>query len=190
MRTLADYLVPAVWLVGLVYWIAAAAGGTKKTRFVAPGWEQVPHHILSASAGVLLLVRFRSWPLGAAVLPRTAATAAAGLAILALGTGFACWARATLGRNWSAIVTLKEGHRLIRTGPYALARHPIYTGLIASVLGTAVTYGRVQHFVGFVLFAAAYWRKSRLEERWLATEFGAEYAAYRREVRALVPFVF
>ncbi len=189
MILLADYLVPAVWLIGLVYWIAAARGA-KKTRLAAPAPQQIPHHLLGLLSGLLFCVPFRGTFLHRFLIPRSDGSAVIGLAVLVAGMGFAFWARASLGRNWSAVVTLKEDHRLIRTGPYAIVRHPIYTGLLTAVLGSAVALGRVHHFVALALVFAAYWRKSRIEERWLAQEFSAEYETYRREVPALIPFLF
>ena len=67
-----------------------------------------------------------------------------GLALLCAGLAFAVWARVELGRNWSGSVTVKEGHELIRSGPYAYVRHPIYTGLIAALIGTAVIIGTLR----------------------------------------------
>ena len=76
--------------------------------------------------------------------------------IVVAGAAFTVWARITLGRNWSAEVTFKQDHELIESGPYALARHPIYTGMIVMALGKAINYGRA---VGFVLLSrfAAVW---------------------------------
>ena len=91
--------------------------------------------------------------------------------------------------NWSGHVTLKPGHRLLRTGPYALVRHPIYTGLLLAMTGTAVAVDRGRGVLAVLIAVETLWRKLRLEERWLTEEFGAEYGRYRREVKALVPGV-
>ena len=73
---------------------------------------------------------------------RSLALGVASDCIVLAGAAFTVWARITLGRNWSAEVTFKQDHELIESGPYALARHPIYTGLIVMALGTAINYGR------------------------------------------------
>ena len=67
-----------------------------------------------------------------------------GVALAAGGIAVAFWARWHLGTNWSGMVTLKEGHQLIRTGPYRAMRHPIYTGILLALLGTAITFGEVR----------------------------------------------
>ena len=67
------------------------------------------------------------------------------------GLLFAVWAREHLGSNWSRSVTIKQGHELITTGPYAVVRHPIYTGILAGHLGTAIALSQVGGFIGFVL---------------------------------------
>jgi protein-S-isoprenylcysteine O-methyltransferase Ste14 len=184
----AEKLIIAIWLVGLVFWIVASFG-VKRTKFAAPRAQQALHHLMSLGAFVLMV-----WPvshvgfLGHQLLPRTDAIAVIGVAVLAAGMAFTLWARVCLGRNWSAMVTIKEDHRLIRVGPYALTRHPIYTGLIASMAGTGLALGETRHVLAAGLFAVAYWRKSRIEERWLLQEFGAEYQRYQKEVPALIPF--
>ncbi len=103
--------------------------------------------------------------------------------------GLAIAARRTLGRNWSGAITEKTDHELIRSGPYRLVRHPIYTAIIGMFLGTALVSGDVHAFLGTVVMAAAYARKIRLEERNLAAVFGPRYDDYRRTTRALIPWV-
>lgn len=184
-----EYSITGIWLVGLIFWIMASFG-VKRTKRAAPGAQQVLHHAMSAGAAVLVMlpVFHRGW-LGRQLLPRTAVVEIIGVGVLAAGMAFTLWARVGLGRNWSATVTIKEDHRLIRTGPYALVRHPIYTGLITCMAGTGIALGEVRHAIAFGLFATAYWLKSRIEERVLLVEFGDEYRRYQNEVPALVPFV-
>jgi protein-S-isoprenylcysteine O-methyltransferase Ste14 len=81
-------------------------------------------------------------------------------------------------------------HQLIRSGPYKLLRHPIYTGILAMYLGTAVVSGEWLAVIGVVLVVFAYWRKIRLEEANMVVAFGADYDAYRRESWALVPGLY
>jgi protein-S-isoprenylcysteine O-methyltransferase Ste14 len=113
-----------------------------------------------------------------------------GAALTAGGLLFAVWARRHIGRNWSATVTLKQGHELVTSGPYALVRHPIYTGLLLAFAGTALARGEWRGIVASVMVFLALWRKLRLEERWMRERFGASYDDYARRVRALIPFVF
>lgn len=105
------------------------------------------------------------------------------------GVAFSVWARVTLGRNWSAEVTFKEDHELIESGPYALARHPIYTGLLLMTLGTAINYGRAVGLALFVAVCGALWWKARREEQVMSQHFPDAYARYKARVRAVVPFV-
>lgn len=128
--------------------------------------------------------------LDAPAFPVTAAVALAGLAATLAGVAFAIWARVTLGANWSGMITVKEGHTLVRRGPYRFVRHPIYTGLLAAFLGTALTLGSVRSLLALPLLAFGFWLKSLMEERFMAEQFGEEYLRYRHEVRALVPFLF
>lgn len=109
--------------------------------------------------------------------------------IFLVGAAFTVWARITLGRNWSAEVAFKEDHELVQTGPYAVVRHPIYTGMLLMFLATAIHYGRPSGFVVFGLLFVGAWLKSRQEETLMTDHFPDAYATYRHRVRALVPFV-
>jgi len=94
-----------------------------------------------------------------------------------------------LGRNWSDRVSLKQGHQLIEVGPYAFVRHPIYTGLLMAFVGMALLQGTLAALVAVSLFTLVLVSKLRLEERFLASEFGSVYQDYRARVKALIPFV-
>jgi protein-S-isoprenylcysteine O-methyltransferase Ste14 len=103
---------------------------------------------------------------------------------------FTWWARIHLGRLWSAFITKKAGHRVIDTGPYAIVRHPIYTGIIVAAFAVAIIKGTVLAFAGGLLAAVGFWLKARLEESFLREQLGEEaYDSYRRRVPMLVPFV-
>jgi protein-S-isoprenylcysteine O-methyltransferase Ste14 len=115
---------------------------------------------------------------------------AAGLAVETMGLFLAIWARRHLGQNWSGEISIKVDHELIRSGPYRLLRHPIYTGLLAMYAGTALVTGEWLAIIGLAMAAFAYWRKIRLEEVNLNMAFGADYDAYRRETWALIPGLF
>jgi Putative protein-S-isoprenylcysteine methyltransferase len=108
--------------------------------------------------------------------------AVAGLAIM-------LWARVILGRNWSAGVVLKEDHELIQRGPYAYVRHPIYSGVILLMLGFAVLQGRASAFVALLMVLVVLWLKAGQEEKLLISHFPTEYPAYRKRVKALIPFI-
>jgi protein-S-isoprenylcysteine O-methyltransferase Ste14 len=99
------------------------------------------------------------------------------------------WARRTLAGNWSSDVTFKQGHELVRRGPYRFVRHPIYTGLLVMGLGTAVNTGRLRCWLGIVVVGIGFWIKLKQEERLMLRHFPDEYPAYRKQVKALVPFI-
>ncbi|HTV83424.1 MAG TPA: isoprenylcysteine carboxylmethyltransferase family protein [Acidobacteriaceae bacterium] len=126
----------------------------------------------------------------AAAFPVTTPVAIAGLATTLSGVAFAIWARVTLGANWSGVITVKEGHTLVRRGPYRIVRHPIYTGLLIALAGTALTLGPVRGFLAVPVCGFGFWLKMLMEERFMLEAFGEEYSRYRHEVRALVPFLF
>jgi protein-S-isoprenylcysteine O-methyltransferase Ste14 len=134
---------------------------------------------------------FAQWlrigPLRLRFVPREEWIGWAGIALTWVGVALAIWARYCLGEYWSARVTLKEGHQLIRTGPYAFVRHPIYTGMLLASTGTALVAGESRGILAIVLLLAAHSRKAAREEALLTTEFGEKYAAYQRSTGFLFP---
>lgn len=179
-------LTRALWLVFAIYWIASAAA-TKPTKRSESAAQRLRHGVLLWAGYVLVLA-----PGAAATLRVVSADTGlelAGLGVTAAGVAFAIWARHTLGANWSGTVTIKEQHELVRRGPYALVRNPIYTGMVAATLGTALVGGSVLGIIGLALVVVAVLIKIRREESFLLEEFGEEFLAYRRQVRLLIPFV-
>jgi protein-S-isoprenylcysteine O-methyltransferase Ste14 len=147
-------------------------------------------HLVPLGIGVALLTsgHFAGPMLASRIYPQTDGTFWFGAALVALGLSFAVWARVHLAGNWSGTVTLKQDHDLIRSGPYRLTRHPIYTGLLLAVLGSAFALAEWRGLVGLALIALAFLRKIDIEEGFLTARFGEAYARYRAEVPALIPW--
>jgi protein-S-isoprenylcysteine O-methyltransferase Ste14 len=97
--------------------------------------------------------------------------------------------RRHLGREWSGLVTLKEGHRLIRTGPYRTVRHPIYSGLPLAVFGTALAIGQWRGVIAVVCNLIGLLRKVQVEETLMVRTF-PEYQEYRQRTAAPIPGVY
>jgi protein-S-isoprenylcysteine O-methyltransferase Ste14 len=125
--------------------------------------------------------------LGWRVTPETRVMEWLALCIGAAGFAVAFWARILLGREWSSQVTLKEDHRLIVAGPYAVVRHPIYSGLLLAMLGTALAGGELRMYLAVGVIFGAFWYKSRLEERLLVSAMGDRYVEYQQHTYALIP---
>ena len=110
-----------------------------------------------------------------------------GLAILVTATVLTLWARFALGLMWSAVPAVKEGHQLRTSGPYAITRHPIYTGLLGMLLGTMLAAGGGPWIVPFPVALILVEVKIRIEERFMTAEFPEDYPRYRKRVPQLVP---
>lgn len=121
------------------------------------------------------------------LFPANRALEMLGVVITLAGIALAFWARAFLGGNWSGSVTVKVGHQLVRTGPYHWVRHPIYSGLILALVGTAIERRQVRGLIAVVLLYIGFKIKSRIEERTMSSTFGAEYEDYSRTTGAIVP---
>ena len=181
-------LILSLWCVWALVW-AVAAQGSKATVRREPLGSRLSYALLGIIGALLI-----AWPRvpGGWLAERPWAQSLTaywiGFALLCAGIAVAVWARVELGRNWSGSVTVKEGHELIRSGPYAYVRHPIYTGLIAALLGTAITVGTVRALLGVAFIVVAFLLKLRTEERFMRDTFPAEYPRYSAEVPALIPF--
>ena len=125
--------------------------------------------------------------LGQRFIPRTLTGALLGVLLTWLGIGLAIWARYHLAEYWSARVTIKEDHQLIRTGPYAHLRHPIYSGLVLATIGTALVIGKWRCVVGFVLALIGYCIKARKEEEMLTQQFGDAFREHQKHAGFLIP---
>ncbi len=180
---------PVVWIVFILYWQVKAAD-TKATQRLEPAASRILRVLIFLIAIVLLSVPriplprlyVQLWPQGYWPFWLGAAVSVAGLL-------FAVWAREHLGRNWSRSVTIKQDHELITTGPYAVVRHPIYTGILTGFLGMAIAISQVRGFIVVGLIFFVFWIKFRMEEKWMHSQFGETYAAYAGRTSALVPYL-
>ncbi len=187
MRLIYHNLFTVLWIAFFVYWQIMAIR-VKPTQRLEPIASRVLRVLMFGAAIALLSfpppgawLRLRLWPQGAVPFW-------AGFAITFGGLLVCVWARVHLGRNWSRSVTIKRDHELIVTGPYAMVRHPIYTGILTGFLGTSLAVGEARALLAFILVAIALWIKLRLEEKWMRAQFGAKYEAYSNRVAAVVPW--
>jgi protein-S-isoprenylcysteine O-methyltransferase Ste14 len=183
------WLFPVLWLAFIAVWIAMARGG-KAVAERESVYSRLSHYLPLAIAIYLLaaphvaiavlndrFVALTLWPVRL------------GAALTIAGVAFAIWARIRIAGNWSSDVTLKRDHELIVDGPYAFVRHPIYTGILVALIGTALALGEWRGVLAVVLACAAYWRKLRIEEAVMRRQFGEAYSQYAERVAALVPFL-
>jgi protein-S-isoprenylcysteine O-methyltransferase Ste14 len=179
-------LITILWLLWCFYWFAASAW-SKPTLRQETNASRAMHTIPLVIAVALFLVSPRAvgW-LGTRFLPKTEALFWLGTLMVAAGLGWSVWARAYLGGNWSAAVTLKRDHELVRMGPYRFTRHPIYTGILTAFAGNAIALGEWRGLIALALVLLAFRRKIVVEERFMSAQF-PEYARYRLEVPALFP---
>ncbi len=178
-----------LWVTwGLIWLLAAPWAATTRNR--QRGLPQLMHRIPILLGGALFFFNPSAdqW-LGRTIIPRLPWIPWLGLGMTLAGLLFAVWARVALGKMWSGWITLKEDHVLVRRGPYALARHPIYTGLLLAILGGTLARGTVNYLLGFVLVAIALVIKLRHEEQLMTATFGPAYEDYRSHVKAIIPFI-
>ena len=179
--------IDALWILFGLYWLISAIRRKRTKRretilqrlgYVLPLF--VAFYLLSQPGA-----RY-GW-LGARFAPYSPGVEWAGVLLTAAGVGVAFWARWHLGTNWSGTVTLKEGHELIRSGPYRAIRHPIYTGILMALLGTAIAAGEVRALLAVGIVWVSFYIKARREESFLAQEFGARFTEHLQHTGMFLP---
>ncbi len=182
--------VRTIWIGWWISWLAAAAWSDRAARRPAAG-SQVGYRVLAVAGMLLLFGIYRRDVRWEIVLWRSSTPLTwIFAAMTACGLLFTWWARIHLGRLWSSSVGRKADHHVVDTGPYALVRHPIYTGIIFASAATAAMRGTAVAWLGAAIMTAGWVVKARLEEAFLRQELGAgAYGDYARRVPMLVPFV-
>ena len=174
-----------LWVVWMIAWLR-----TKPTQERARFGSRLGYGIPVLAAFYLLFGdQIQVAWLHLRIIPHNLYVGGLGVAITGMGIALAIWARFYLGENWSSAVSIKVGHQLIRSGPYAWVRHPIYSGLLLGAMGTGLVLGEVRGVLAIILLWYAFSVKRRMEEVFMRKTFGADYEAYTASTGALVPRV-
>jgi protein-S-isoprenylcysteine O-methyltransferase Ste14 len=175
------------WMVFFLYWAISALSSkvAKKSESVLARFQRMVPLVVAYSLIFYQVTRV-GW-LGKRFVADTSAAAVIGVTLTTAGVAFAIWARWHLGANWSAIVSIREQHELIRTGPYRRVRHPIYTGMLLAMAGTALVLGELRGLLAFAITLFAFYWKARKEEAWLTREFGESFEAHAKQTGMFLP---
>ena len=189
-------LVGLLWAAFFLCWLVLARFNKKASRRTP--WRRRAWGLrLAVIAGLLVMVWLRQHAgsgFGASTVrsPPLHAGAPAqwlGVGLCLAGFGFAFWARLHLGRNWGIPMSLRQEHELVITGPYAYVRHPIYTGIMLAMIGSALAVG--SFWLPISALAVVYFLLSaRTEEKMMLAQFPDAYPAYRHRTKMLIPFLF
>ena len=184
----ARFATDVLWVIWIVSWLLAAFWADRAAKRPA-ATDEILYRVVTVIGGGMLFAFRGRFPFEIRLwqVDETLAWALFGLSFA--GFVFCWWARIYLGKLWSGWVSRKADHRIIDTGPYAVVRHPIYTGFILALFAMAAMKATVLAFAGAAVMTFGFFIKARLEERFLRTELGADgYDAYRRRVPMLLPF--
>ena len=176
-----------LWSALMIVWLLLWAGMKRAKKRETP--REMLEHALPVVLGFWLLFgKLDNWgSFNYRLFPSAPAVSLAGLALTAFGIALSISARITLGANWSGVVTLKKDHELIRAGLYRRIRHPIYTGILLAMIGTALIKGHLRCWLGFAVILAAFYFKARREERFLRQEFGPGFDEHMRNTGMFLP---
>jgi protein-S-isoprenylcysteine O-methyltransferase Ste14 len=179
-------LIAICWVVWVLTWIVTAIVFRPTSADARPrGRMRGRSPRLIITIGLLIAVSTRH--AGALTFPD--GVRAVGVALCAAGVAVAIWARLCLGRNWGMPMSLRGRPALVRRGPYRYVRHPIYSGVLLMIVGTALASGPA--WLVAAAGAAAYFVISlRVEEADMARAFPDDYPRYAARTKRLVPFVY
>jgi protein-S-isoprenylcysteine O-methyltransferase Ste14 len=180
-------LIQLPWIVFAAYWLINSFKTRANVRKESALSRYGVMLLLASGYALLFSDRARIGVLGVSLIPRSSASAILGIVLTWLGVALAIWARYHLGQNWSARVTIKENHQLVRSGPYAQLRHPIYSGIILATIGTALTIGEWGCLMGILLVLTGFSLKAMKEENMLTEQFGSAFEEHRKHTGFLIP---
>jgi protein-S-isoprenylcysteine O-methyltransferase Ste14 len=178
-----DIIIGVGWIVFWAYWLVMAfTAKAEQTR-----WSRFAGVRVGLILVTLVLIRLRVFR-GPGAATRDPWLLGIGLAVFVLGLALAVWARVYLGGNWGMPMSRRADPELVTTGPYRWIRHPIYSGLLLGLAGTAIAVS--PYWLIAVAIAGAYFLVSAVvEERTMAQLFPAAYPPYRRVTKMLIPFL-
>jgi protein-S-isoprenylcysteine O-methyltransferase Ste14 len=182
------FLIAISWFLFVAFWLITGLGAKKPSKTESLS-GRIGHIAFMAAAFFLLYdpaPRFLDG-LNRGFVPDERWVAWLGAWLTLAGVSFAIWARATIGKEWSAEVQIKEGHELIRSGPYAYIRHPIYTGILLAVGGAALAIGEYRTLIALAVICVGFALKAKKEESFLAAQFGPAFAEHRRRTGFFLP---
>jgi len=174
------FAISCAWVVFWIYWIVAASSSKES---VEGGWRT---RLTGVSlVGIFLIAGVLH---GGRLAVHNVILAAIGALLFACGIALAVWARLHLGRNWGMPMTERAEPELVTSGPYRFVRHPIYSGLLTAMLGTALVNNLLGLIVVAVLVAYFYYC-GIVEERNLVATFPKAYPEYRSRTKMLIPLL-
>ncbi len=180
-------MLKVIWAVFGIYWLVVARGGKVAEVGERNFYRPVRLTVLVVTFTLLFFERIAIGFLGRRFVGQLPAISYAGFAVTLAGLAIAVWARIHLGQYWSDKIVLKVDHRLIRSGPYEYLRHPIYSGVLLGVAGTALVVGEWRAATAFMLLLTNYWIKAKREEQMLASRFGEGLRNYQKQAGFLLP---
>jgi protein-S-isoprenylcysteine O-methyltransferase Ste14 len=175
------------WLVLICYWVISAFR-VRKNKKTQPAVSRLAISLVVIGAVELLFSsRLSSAMLNDSFMSYMPALRYFGILLLWGGVAFAIWARYHIGEYWSARVAVKEDHRVIDSGPYAHVRHPIYSGILLGLIGTALAVGNWRAVITFLVILIVLILKARAEEKLLTEQLGNAYVEYKKRTGMLTP---
>jgi protein-S-isoprenylcysteine O-methyltransferase Ste14 len=175
------------WIAFGLYWLIAARRVNAARTTELPAYRAFRLLLLAITFTLLFAKWSARGSLGRTVLPSAHLLEYIGLALALAGLVLAVWARAALGQYWSDKIVLKVDHQLIRSGPYARIRHPIYSGVLLGVAGSALVVDEWRGVLAFLLLLTNYTVKAKREDKILAEAFPMNFADHEKTAGFLLP---
>ena len=183
---LLDHVIRLLWMLIITVWLGLAFESNEAIEVNRDRRSDLAVWVVSIGWVVLLLRGFD----GPQLIPRFIFIRIIGCALTVIGLALALWARLYLGSSWDALISLRLHHKLLRSGPYAIVRHPIYSGFMIALVGSFLNFGHVRSSIAAAMVILAWVYKAGLEETFMRDHFGVAYDQYCHDVKRLIPKVW
>jgi protein-S-isoprenylcysteine O-methyltransferase Ste14 len=173
-----------VWVLFWIYWLISAANVKESSKRGNRLRRIRPIGLLVI---VVAGVAIRNVN-GSGLAVHSPALEAIGTILFLSGLAFAVWARVHLGRNWGMPMSERAEPELVTSGPYRFVRHPIYSGILLGLLGTALAINGY-YLIPLGILTAYFTYSATVEERLMTASFPEAYQKYKAHTKMLIPFV-
>lgn len=171
-------------------WLSQPAFSTQETKR-DQGSDRLSIVVILVMSSLSVVAAVSEWAYSNHAIESSVALTIAGAVLLAAGIAVRVWAIQTLGKHFTATVTLTDGHRLVRSGPYRWVRHPSYLGAFMAITGAPIFLNAWwATLVAVISMTIAYYLRIGVEEEMLSSYFGEQYLDYKKTTKRIIPFIW
>jgi protein-S-isoprenylcysteine O-methyltransferase Ste14 len=177
------------WIVFWIYWFISAFGSKKGSPTYLRRFMGIRIFIFVLAVVLFRFLNVQNYSFQNRLTTSNELVRIIGTIIFLLGLLLAVWARIYLGKNWGFPMSQKNDPELVTDGPYRYIRHPIYTGILMGILGSAIA-NSVFWFTLLIIAGIYFIYSAVMEENLMIKQFPKVYPSYKSKTKMLIPFIF